>query len=74
MKFQHATIKRQGFTGEAGGAGDSGCGGIGSGGGLSTYVPTVFQDLSNPLLSQLAIFAKSLEYMNTHDKLQDENK
>ena len=28
---------------------------------MQTYVPTVFQDCSNPLLSQLAIFAKSLD-------------
>jgi Myb-like DNA-binding domain len=34
---------------------------------MQTYIPTVFQDLSNPLLSQLAIFAKSLEYLESHD-------
>lgn len=33
---------------------------------MQTYVPTVFQDTSNPLLSQLAIFAKSLDYMEHH--------
>ncbi len=34
---------------------------------LQTYVPTVFQDTSNPLLSQLAIFAKSLDYLEHHE-------
>ncbi|CDW80830.1 swi snf and rsc complex subunit ssr2 [Stylonychia lemnae] len=44
---------------------------------LQTYVPTVFQDCSNPLLSQLAIFAKSLEYIDkipTQAQLEQEKK
>jgi len=34
---------------------------------MQTYVPTVFQDISNPLLSQLAIFAKSMDYLEHHE-------
>lgn len=37
---------------------------------LQDNLPTVFQDASNPLLSQLAIFAKSLEYLEMHDQMK----
>jgi hypothetical protein len=36
---------------------------------LQPAVPTVFQDVSNPLLAQLAIFAKSLDYLEHHEHL-----
>jgi hypothetical protein len=36
---------------------------------LQPAVPTVFQDVSNPLLAQLAIFAKSLDYLEHHEYL-----
>ena len=47
---------------------------------MQTYVPTVFQDNSNPLLSQLAIFAKSLDFLdregtttkNDHGEIQEQ--
>lgn len=39
---------------------------------MQTYVPTVFQDLSNPLLSQVAVFAKSLDYIDQRAQAQKE--
>lgn len=40
---------------------------LGENAAMQTYVPTVFQDISNPLLSQLAIFAKSMDYLEHHE-------